>query len=311
MSNVFRSTIKFKALKGFYRVEDRCARLMSKYPLDTRKDSFPFLSSDTYYFLADLRIENLFDISSLKHTNENSTIYLNGNSINVIFSSLIEELQSRNIRFQKLIIGDSDFSPSLSQIDDLSKYFLSIYSVNLKETLGDNVYNLPLGLESQRYRSAGQLRDFRGLPTFDPEKRNIQILVAWNDKTFEEERVSARKTLAGSALVTQIEERVPARLVHKMMRSAKLIPSPRGNGLDTHRFWESLYLGALPIVLCKNKLRNMNHWPYVCVESWEELASWNKFYITEVYVSKVEELRKFRETAAKYLKHLQASELEL
>jgi hypothetical protein len=309
MLSVPKHIIKFKVLKELYRVEDKFARLIRKYPLDLRKSSFPFLSSDTYYFLADLRIENLFDISSLKYSTENSIIYLNGNAISVIFPSLIEELEARNIRSQKLIIGDSDCSPTLSQLADLSKYFHSIYSVNLKETPRENVYNLPLGLESRRYRSAGQMRDFRKIPNFDPEKRNIPILVAWNDKTFQEERVSARKTLAGSPLVTQIEERVPARLVHKMMRSAKLVPSPRGNGLDTHRFWESLYLGALPIILCKNELKNMRDWPYVCVESWEELSSWNKDYVTEVYVSKAKELCRFRASAVSYLKRLQAREL--
>ncbi len=27
---------------------------------------------------------------------------------------------------------------------------------------------------------------------------------------------------------------------------------PRGNGIDTHRFWESLYLGVIPVVICED-----------------------------------------------------------
>lgn len=32
------------------------------------------------------------------------------------------------------------------------------------------------------------------------------------------------------------------------MAAHDYVASPRGNGLDCHRFWESLYLGAIPIV---------------------------------------------------------------
>jgi len=34
----------------------------------------------------------------------------------------------------------------------------------------------------------------------------------------------------------------------KDVRSHKFVLCPRGNGIDTYRFWESLYLGAIPVV---------------------------------------------------------------
>ena len=35
----------------------------------------------------------------------------------------------------------------------------------------------------------------------------------------------------------------------KTVAAHKFVVSPRGNGIDTHRFWEAVYLGAVPIVL--------------------------------------------------------------
>ncbi len=47
---------------------------------------------------------------------------------------------------------------------------------------------------------------------------------------------------------------------------------PEGNGIDTHRFWEALYLGTVPIVL-RNTLteRFSKDFPCVLLDKWEDL----------------------------------------
>jgi hypothetical protein len=34
-----------------------------------------------------------------------------------------------------------------------------------------------------------------------------------------------------------------------LVKQHKFVLCPRGNGIDTHRFWETLYRGAIPIVI--------------------------------------------------------------
>ena len=46
--------------------------------------------------------------------------------------------------------------------------------------------------------------------------------------------------------------------------------------MDTHRFWEALYVGAIPVVLKNSysaKLGSLLNLPYLPIESWGELAS--------------------------------------
>lgn len=48
---------------------------------------------------------------------------------------------------------------------------------------------------------------------------------------------------------------------------------PEGNGVDTHRLWESLYLGCMPIVMNTPFTRVINHYtcgelPLVIIDSW-------------------------------------------
>jgi len=50
---------------------------------------------------------------------------------------------------------------------------------------------------------------------------------------------------------------------------------PEGNGPDTHRFWEALYVRTVPIVLKSNFIANfqMYHVPMVALDKWEDLAT--------------------------------------
>lgn len=45
---------------------------------------------------------------------------------------------------------------------------------------------------------------------------------------------------------------------------------PRGNGLDTHRIWECLYLDVIPIVL-KNDFINIDNLPIIIINDWVEV----------------------------------------
>jgi hypothetical protein len=52
----------------------------------------------------------------------------------------------------------------------------------------------------------------------------------------------------------------------------KFVVCPEGNGIDTHRIWECLYMGAIPLV-CDNINRNFYYeLPMIAVSSWERVT---------------------------------------
>lgn len=295
---------KIKSLNSYFRIEDKVARAFKYFPSKERINSYPFLCSDTYYFKADIRIDIEEDLNSISGAGESSVLYLNGKVTDVLLSSLIKELGKRQLRFLRLIVGDSDFPLKESTISELIPFFIEIYSVNFRQESLAMIKNLPLGLESQRYRSAGQIRDFKKLPKYEPSMRPNGILVAWNDDTFTSERKEAREILRLSPSVFEFRDRVPARTIHKMMRKSKLVACPRGNGIDTHRFWESLYLGALPVLLKKNRLTNEPDWPCYEIDSWHQVSSWTASELTDIYESKIKQLKEFRAFAHQFVDHL-------
>ena len=56
---------------------------------------------------------------------------------------------------------------------------------------------------------------------------------------------------------------------------------PRGNGLDTHRFWEAQYLDCIPIIIKDDWISAYSSLPVLVLDSWASLKSTN---LNEMYV---------------------------
>jgi hypothetical protein len=56
------------------------------------------------------------------------------------------------------------------------------------------------------------------------------------------------------------------------LRTNGLVLCPEGNGVDTHRFWETLYMGGIPVVT-KNPMMEFfyNNLPVIQLNDWSEL----------------------------------------
>ncbi len=72
----------------------------------------------------------------------------------------------------------------------------------------------------------------------------------------------------------------------RQLRQADLVACPRGNGWDTHRLWETLYVGGTPVVLDDDAAKNLLHsLPVVRIQAWDDLSNeglmeelWNRVY---------------------------------
>lgn len=54
---------------------------------------------------------------------------------------------------------------------------------------------------------------------------------------------------------------------------SKFVICPRGNGVDTHRLWESLYLGSIPIVKYEKTYHdNFLDLPILFIEDWDQIT---------------------------------------
>ena len=69
----------------------------------------------------------------------------------------------------------------------------------------------------------------------------------------------------------------------KRLAKYKLCICPEGNGVDTHRLWEAMYLHCIPVVLKSPFIDALMHYtegelPIYVVDSWSDLNHTNNFY---------------------------------
>jgi hypothetical protein len=58
----------------------------------------------------------------------------------------------------------------------------------------------------------------------------------------------------------------------QQIRKQSYVLCPEGNGVDTHRIWETLYLGGVPIILSSNVLNPLlTELPVLIIHNWKEL----------------------------------------
>ena len=76
--------------------------------------------------------------------------------------------------------------------------------------------------------------------------------------------------------VVRIDAPLAPRAFQAQLRAYRFVLAPPGNGLDTHRFWESLYADAIPIVR-RSAWSTALHGdgiPLIEIDEWGELADW-------------------------------------
>lgn len=96
-------------------------------------------------------------------------------------------------------------------------------------------------------------------------------------------RVDAFEYFYGKPWVLYERYGVPFEHCMTLTAQSKFVVCPEGNGIDTHRVWEALYLGAIPIVKKNIHFSSFNELPIVTVDSWEQVTEsflvkwWSKF----------------------------------
>ena len=260
----------FHFLDYFYRLSNRVSFWIKPRELQNRVDTYPLLSSDGYAMHCQTSIGRDLDMGALPGViaglRINSSLYVPGRFAN----QLSEVLPQIPVTLKSLVIGDDDITPDPAAIKLLKSRIECIYSVNLIKN-SEGICSIPLGLESPSYRSGGKLSDFRNRPQQISKLREFNFFVSWNQETNPLKRSEAMKAFEQVTNSLVFKKRITAQTVHKLMRRTLFVPCPRGNGLDTHRIWEAIYLGAIPVVLNSDRFAALEGWPILFIEDWKEI----------------------------------------
>jgi len=268
----------------YFRFKNRLLDVFSPRKIGTRIETAPFLSSDSYA----IKIQNSKHIledesqldSFLQFGQLPSTLYVPSRLAKKTSKALTE----KGLGIRRLVLGDDDFIFQRNALEEMFPSVEKIYSVNVVIN-SKKVVGIPLGLESPSYRSGGRLKDFLKVPSNNPKSRNYSFLASWNNSTFPKSRSEAFKVYEVDKQSFASEARISPQTFHYLARKALYVVCPRGNGLDTHRVWEALYLGAVPIVKRSEYFSALEGWPIWVVDTWGEPCGYSRVDLEDLYSS--------------------------
>jgi len=139
----------------------------------------------------------------------------------------------------------------------------------------ERLISIPIGLENHVGKSKGKFTDHdwfvNNVYYLQKINKDDSIYCNWNPNTNREIRQPIIEKLRKNCLNLQIEHNLSFQEYCKNMARHKFVICPPGNGLDTHRLWESLYLGCYPITL-NNRIYKDFMLPILQINDWSEVT---------------------------------------
>lgn len=244
-----------------------------------RPSSAPHLSGDTFRSLT----KNRWD----SHSRSIRPRRLGDNNLVFLEPELLKDFEANVLYALKvpitLLIGNSDINHGDS-LKFLTKHPMvnRVFAQNLTQEVPEAEI-LPIGLENRWRAANGHLSLFR--KRYDPSaERQFRIMWCFSVHTNLDVRVAATNDLSECELADKFDN-LSRKEHQEKLRSYAFVASPPGNGLDTHRTWEAMYQGCVPILL-RSYLAD-SYWnlglPVWVVGSYGELAANTEAQLREKY----------------------------
>lgn len=174
------------------------------------------------------------------------------------------------------ITGHSDYPINEEIFKKYHKNCVCWYTIN-KHYNDDKLFALPLGITNNTTEShlhpIYSNTDIMIKVMKQPRVINKNIVyMNFNINTCPIERqycynlFSTKEWVSKGEIKNTIEGR---RVFLEDLRNHKFVLCPRGNGTDTHRLWETLYMGSIPIVIKTVALDEFTDLPILFIEHWD------------------------------------------
>ena len=209
------------------------------------------ISENKYYII--------YKISSFK-LKENDVIYCNNYFYKDLFKLLSKVKTFKNI---KLITGQTDKNITKRDFKLKPKCVSEWYAPNINYS-DESLISLPIGLANDHPKNLN-FKNFNSLKKNDAKNEKVYLNFEVNTNFYIRNR--ALKKLSEHNWVENETQRLDLNDYVKKLNSFKYILCPEGNGIDTHRVWESIYAGTTPVVKKNIFYEQFKNLPIVMVDA--------------------------------------------
>jgi len=200
-----------------------------------------YLSQNLFAGESDFSIRCESDLGELRKIRDSEVLFVKSEFLFGAFDRL-----DRSATKKIVLVGDSDIDWT-TPLPRIPRSVNGLFMQNLLSPSTNRIRVLPIGIEGRNYGRNG-LPHLFGKVHFHSPKRN-RMMVGPFANTHPE-----RKSLMEAKFLDRRLDKSGAKRISTLAQAIKSSTSshvlcPRGNGMDTHRFWEALYRGSRPVVL--------------------------------------------------------------
>jgi hypothetical protein len=182
-----------------------------------------------------------------------------------------------------LVTGYSDFPIDGHELDILEQPTLQRWFANNIGIRHPKLFAVPLGLPNEvDFPVYGNTRRLHEVANSAPNAKKLAYM-NFKVETFPAERSAVKEMFSGLPWVTEgsidLSEEGHRKYLEEI-RDHKFCICPRGNGVDTHRMLECVYLGSIPICKRSVALEQFSELPILFIDDWTEVTP---EYLQKVY----------------------------
>ena len=246
--------------------------------------------NDSSLYITDKSEDGIAYKSTIIKITDGDSIFCRTDYLDELFY-LIKKSKTKNL---KLITHQTDIDISDKLEQKLPKNFIHWFGIN-KNTISEKVISIPIGIAGNFSDKNLQIKDFdeNKIKNFDLSSKELKIYLNFQKNTNSAERELAMDVLKKSDKCFISNPNLPKAKYKEDLERFAFILCPWGNGYDTHRVWEALYCGSIPIVKRHNTFEYLENLPALIIDDYEELLNIdlnefiNKFDITNFDLEKL------------------------
>jgi hypothetical protein len=167
-----------------------------------------------------------------------------------------------------ILAGDSDYECTENDYKLMvSRKEVTFFVQNLNFPETSNVFVLPIGIEDPKWAKSGMPWNLR----FNLERRRLTERVLIGPYRVTDPIRKSLLDMQSDEFIFVQRQSLATFHYARLALIFLYVACPRGNGIDTHRVWETLTRGSLPIVLESPWSRNLARYlPIVILKKWDK-----------------------------------------
>lgn len=245
-----------------------CLAAFGTLSAEKRASSAPYISGDSFRFASDFTYDDIDKSMDPSKVSDGSTVFVKTDYLEEFFSIVHPKIPSRYI----LITHNSDdpIPGNFSHMVEDDR-IIAWFGHNVENFSHEKLYPIPMGIANQCWRHGNTKILSKARKSVGKAKKKYLVYMNFSKSTHPTERNFVFNLFNNKKYCHKSKPKGYVQYLQDLNMS-KFVLSPRGNGLDCHRTWETLYMGSIPIVKSSAIDSLFDDLPVLVINDWKEIT---------------------------------------